>query len=410
MKAGLDSATDYRTHSTPKARQKMLYLTPYVPSSYGHGSAMRANFFLDILSEMYDIHLFVVHMYPKQCFHDRIEVLENRCASLTILPSGTSRGQIRSMLVASTGSGFDAVHVFRLCMAPLALHALSKLDHRPFLTIDVDDFESKSAMRVASFVASKGNAMAAWFRGVAFDFRNSERQFLPHFDHVYVSNPIDRNDVAAITGRDNVFVIPNAINIPVSRGFSRRPGSNTIAFLFVGTMHYLPNEDAVVYFCNEILPIIRDRLGGNFTFTIVGASPTNRVKELAGNAGVKVVEDVESVLEYYQNTDVAVVPLRLGGGTRVKILEACSYGVPVVATLLGAEGLSALDGKELLLAESTKQFAESCIRLAKDKPLRTQVGWAGYDWVLAHHSLATMREAVHKALESKTRSSKPKGT
>ncbi len=388
----------------------MLYLTPYIPASYGHGSAMRANFFLEIFSEMYDIHLIVFHMYPKQCLHDTLEVLRDRCASLTILPSGTAQGEIQSVLAKAASCRVDVVHLFRLCMAPLALHAVSKLDHRPMLTIDVDDFESKSAMRVASFVALEEYTVAAWYRGAAIDFQDKERQFLPYFDQVYVSNPLDREGVASITGRDNVFVIPNAINIPVSRGFSRRPASNTTAFLFVGTMHYLPNEDAVVYFCNDILPIIRARLDGNFTFTIVGASPTDRVIELTGNAGVKVVGDVKSVLDYYESADVAVAPLRLGGGTRVKILEACSYGIPVVATRLGAEGLSAIDGKELLLAESTTQFADSCVRLANDRPLRTRLGWAGYDWVLAHHSITTMRDEVHKALESRNRMVPSSGT
>ena len=125
-------------------------------------------------------------------------------------------------------------------------------------------------------------------------------------------------------------------------------------------MDWLPNVDAVIYFLIEVLPLIRDRLP-DATFTIAGRSPDARViKAVQGLAGVFVTGKVEDMRPYLWNSKISVVPIRIGGGTRLKIYECMAAGVPVVSTTVGAEGLRYHDGADIVIADSP---AYLCCRL-----------------------------------------------
>lgn len=155
---------------------------------------------------------------------------------------------------------------------------------------------------------------------------------------------------------------------------------------FTGVMDYPPNIDAAVWFCQAILPTVRARLP-EFVFKIVGRDPAPQVKALAGQQGVVVTGRVPEIAPQLAGTLAVLVPLRSGGGTRLKILEALALGRPVISTPLGAEGLDVVDGESILLAETAEQFATHLVALANSPELRARLARNGralvearYDW------------------------------
>jgi glycosyltransferase involved in cell wall biosynthesis len=180
-------------------------------------------------------------------------------------------------------------------------------------------------------------------------------------------------------------VSPNGFDTQSYQPLPLPPETTRPALLFVGSMSYEACVDAMVYFCQEILPRIRSQFG-DVDLWIVGRDPSQQVRQLDGN-GVHVTGRVADVRPYYQRSMVCVVPLRAGGGTRLKILEAMALGRPVVATSIGCEGLDVIDEEHLMIADSPEQFAEKTVRLLADATLRQRIGAnarrlvvSRYDW------------------------------
>lgn len=152
--------------------------------------------------------------------------------------------------------------------------------------------------------------------------------------------------------------------------------------LFTGTMDFRPNVDAVRWFASRVLPSIATQHPGA-RFEIVGRSPSPAVQTLAmNNPSVVVTGSVEDVRPYMSRATAFVIPMRMGGGVRLKILEALAAGVPVVSTGMGAEGTGLTDGRELLIADIPREFAGATLRLIEDAALRQRVAAAGREAVV----------------------------
>jgi glycosyltransferase involved in cell wall biosynthesis len=196
-----------------------------------------------------------------------------------------------------------------------------------------------------------------------------------------VSEP-DAAVARTLLGATAVSVIPNGVDTRYFAAAPRRvePG----ALLFTGRMSYEPNADAAVYFAEEVLPLIR-RECAHAQFHIVGAAPPAAVAALAADA-VVVHGRVGDVRPHFGNAEVVVVPVRAGGGTRLKVLEAAASAKAVVSTPLGVEGLAFEAGRDLLVAESAPAFATAVVTLLRDSSLRDALGERAratalqYDW------------------------------
>jgi glycosyltransferase involved in cell wall biosynthesis len=172
---------------------------------------------------------------------------------------------------------------------------------------------------------------------------------------------------------------------PASHGGGGSPadGRNLV---FTGSMDWLPNEDAMLYFCRDVLPLVRVEEPG-VTLTIVGRTPTPAVKKLAEDPAVTVTGRVDDVRPYMREAAVYIVPLRIGGGTRLKIFEAMSMARAVVSTTIGAEGLPVTSGVNAILADEPRHFARAVVDLMRDETRRHQIEAAAralvverYDW------------------------------
>jgi glycosyltransferase involved in cell wall biosynthesis len=162
--------------------------------------------------------------------------------------------------------------------------------------------------------------------------------------------------------------------------------------LLIGNMGYRPNVDSAVYFCREVLPLIRREVT-DARLCIVGINPVPAVRQLEGN-GVCVTGGVPDVVPYYKRSTVCVVPLRAGSGTRLKVLEAMALGRPVVSTSVGCEGLDVVGGEHILLADNSKRFAEQAVKLLTQNELRARIAAKAREFVVASYDWDAIAERL----------------
>jgi glycosyltransferase involved in cell wall biosynthesis len=179
---------------------------------------------------------------------------------------------------------------------------------------------------------------------------------------------------------------------------SERPSSSS-NLVFVGSMSYRPNVDAAEFFVRQVLPRIAREVP-DVTLSIVGAAPAPSVKRLAQDPRVRVTGLVDDVRPYYAAAAASVVPLRIAGGVRMKILEALALGSPVVSTAIGAEGLELEDGRDLLIADTPEQFADAAIRLLRDPQLRDRLARHGRATAVRRFSWDSVARALEAVYDS----------
>lgn len=210
-----------------------------------------------------------------------------------------------------------------------------------------------------------------------------ERDTCRAFNAVIAVSRADRDQMRDEFGVSEVYDVPTGVDTEYFRPLGNGPDPYNL--VFTGSMDWMPNEDAIIYFAEKILPQITRRMP-LVTLTVVGRNPSRRLKAIAdANNQIKVTGRVDDVRPFIDSASAYVVPLRVGGGTRLKIYEAMAMGKPVISTTIGAEGLPVADGKELLIADDPEAFAGAAIRLLSDARLRERVGRRARATVCAHH-------------------------
>jgi glycosyltransferase involved in cell wall biosynthesis len=200
-----------------------------------------------------------------------------------------------------------------------------------------------------------------------------ERDACRRFDRVVAVSEEDRLRMEREYGLSEVADVPTGVDTEFFRphGLERREPHNLV---FTGSMDWLPNEDAIQYFTKEILPLIR-RSVPDVSLTVVGRNPYPSLIELSKrDPSVIVTGRVEDVRPYMERAAAYIVPIRVGGGTRLKIYEAMAMEKPIVSTTIGAEGLPVRDGEELLLADEAETFASSVVRVLQDESFAQALG------------------------------------
>ena len=244
--------------------------------------------------------------------------------------------------LARLNTNFDLVHLDSIHM----VRYLETLGRPAHVIYDWHNIESEAMRRYAESTPSRVRKLYANL--TAGKLETLEREILTRaFGHIVCSDR-EREQLHQIAPSARVAIIENGVDCAYFSGLNSEPGRKRI--VFVGRMDYYPNIEAIIGFAHNTWPIVRDQLK-DLTLTIVGADPTVGVKSLAAIPGVEVTGTVPDVRPYYRDALAAVVPLRTGGGTRLKILEAMAAGVPVVSTPLGAEGLMVTPGADILISD-----------------------------------------------------------
>ena len=237
--------------------------------------------------------------------------------------------------------------------------------------------------------------------------RRVEREQCLRFDHVVAVSPEDAAVFRSAYGVERVSSVPTGVDTDFfhpSGTVERKPGS----IVFTGSMDWMPNEDGMAFFVDEILPRIEQAVP-EATLTIVGRNPTARVRSLAeGRARVTVTGTVPDVRPYLEAASVVVVPLRVGGGTRIKIYEAMGMERAVVSTTIGAEGLDVTDGEHIVLADDPASFADAVIALLRSPERAAAIGQAAAAHVRAHFGWASVAEQfAERCSAAASRSERP---
>ena len=241
---------------------------------------------------------------------------------------------------------------------------------------------------------------AYWTQQLAF--QRYERVLSPKFDAVTCTSDIDATVFQKHCVRDAIEIIPNGVDIThYQPDFSTEAPAHLI---YIGSMDWYPNEDAVGFFADEVLPRIQECVP-DVKFSIVGGNPSARVEKLAERKGIVVTGRVPEIKPYFAEATVFVVPLRIGSGTRLKILEALAMGKAIVSTSVGAEGLDLKDGEEIFIADESTVFADAVTRLLTDASLRREIGEKGrarverdYDWRSIGEKLHQLYTKILKTL------------
>lgn len=199
-----------------------------------------------------------------------------------------------------------------------------------------------------------------------------EREACRMFDAVIAVSPTDREQMRDEFGLAQVYDVPTGVDTDFFRPL--KTAREPFELVFTGSMDWMPNEDAIVYFIEKIMPRI-SQWNPQVTLTIVGRNPSARLKSIAETDNrVKVTGGVDDVRPFIGKASAYIVPMRVGGGTRLKIYEAMAMAKPVISTAVGAEGLPVRDGKDLLIANDPEDFALAVIRALDDCEFAAKLG------------------------------------
>ncbi len=385
---------------------KILMLTPQVPYPPRQGTALRNWGILRGLAAEHEISLLsfagpdqpleppteisalvqrvAIVPQPRRTTPARLrDLLTSRRPDLVLrLKSASFQAQLQSWLAAHP---FDWVMVEGLELT-LYLDALRSREHPPRVAFDDHNCEYLLQQRACTTDLRRPRrwigaaySLVQWRR-----LRRYEAALCRRADLVVAVSAADAAALRAIAPQVEPLVIPNGIAVAEYATFAEQESLAQPAFVFTGTMDFRPNVDGVLWFADEVWPRIRGALP-QAHFYIVGRRPHPRLAHLRDAPGIVLTGAVPDTRPYINAATVYVVPLWVGGGTRLKILEAAALGRAIVSTSLGAEGFPGAGGA-LVLADDPAAFAAACIRLAQNPAARVALAErarafvAAYDW------------------------------
>jgi polysaccharide biosynthesis protein PslH len=326
-----------------------------------------------------------------------LDYLRRMLRSAPFAVSKFTDSEVRRMVAASTEQGKFDVAVCDFLSASLNFPVTLRLPTVLFQ----HNVETALWQRLAR---SESNALRRLAYSLeARKMEKYERGALGRFHHIIAVSDQDRQQMLAMDPTCEITVVPTGVD---TTKYSPAPPAvaDPPRLVFLGSMDWEPNIDAVSYFCRDIFPRVRARFPKT-VFQIVGRNPHPSVKQLASPA-VEVTGTVPSVAEYLRDASLVIVPLRIGGGTRLKIFEAMATGKAVVATTIGAEGLAVESGRDLILADEAAAFADAIILLLSNAPLRRRYEEAAarlaaqYDWSIIVEQFAAALEQACRGVKA----------
>jgi glycosyltransferase involved in cell wall biosynthesis len=376
-------------------RGALLMLAPVMPSNRGNGLAMRAGFFLDAYSRRFDVDLVVAPVCGStdrctfaQARARRVEILDvDRTDSHYALVAAVQNPIVRleafrrygrPSLAASIGPAcgpvetligdirYDVVHVSRLYLAELAMPWILRDRDCTRIVLDCDENDALVYHRLAAMERRRQNLLAAaWAEAEAAAFARFAAAWLPKFDCIFAASHKEMKSLSVLGAR--TVVVPNVMQRTFARRRRRRGRLYTI--VFVGTLGYAPNADAVIWFVSRVWRRLERAMHGRVRLVIVGSNPPAAVARLRSQRGIVVTGTVADVARYYRDADLAIAPLRAGGGTRVKVIEAAAHGVPLVTTSFGVNGTTFQHQADVLIADNEISFLRACLLLVRNGSL-----------------------------------------
>ncbi len=388
---------------------RILFLTAQVPYPPQAGGALRTFGLIDGLHRVghhIDIMTFAEAGQPDPSSTPLAELCDQIITAE--LPLRTMQARLRDLLLTGQSdmsprvysaefvtllltqlsqAKYDLVHIESLEMATY-LPTIRKV--QPTLPTIYDSFNAEYDLQRLIFEIDRGTpsrwvgalySLIQWRRLISF-----ERSVCQKVNRVIAVSEADAEAFRKLAPGVAVHVVPNGIYAADYAHASQQLDLGPAALLFTGTMNYRPNVDAVMWFADDVLEAIRKFVPDTRLF-VVGNKPHGRLDGLRQRSDVEITGYVQDILPFLHNAAVYVAPLRVGSGTRLKLLQAMAAGCAIVSTPVGAQGLNVTPGEELMLADNREAFAQATITLLRDPVLRKRMGQAAqrlvceqYDW------------------------------
>ena len=407
--------------------RRLLLLTPQVPYPPHQGTTIRNYNLITNLAADFEVHLL--------CFQQAADnppsnsPLLRYCAVANSVPAPTRSLSGRAVTTLTSPSPdmalrlasktfqaqlgmlleryrYDLVQIEGIEMAPYGLwlvqHPLwrsaQQKENRPEIPIGrprlvFDDHNAEYVLQQRAWETDSRNVKrwhAAAYSYIQYNkLQRYERQVCQRCDRVIAVSDADRQALLRLDPNLQITVVPNGVDLDYYAAYSRlrdpqAPDYGPNALIFTGKMDFRPNVDAVVWFAQEVFPLIRQQTP-DARFVVVGKEPHARVQELASQPGVMVTGYVPDIRAHIAAAAVYVVPLRMGGGTRLKVLEAMAMRSAIVSTRLGCEGFPLEDDQVVAFADEPAAFAKAVVTLLRDPARRQRMGEAGRQFVEAHY-------------------------
>ncbi len=409
--------------SSGRTGLRVLMLTPGLPYPPEQGRSVRNYNLLRYLATRHRISLLSFaepgtrpeHIEHLRCLCERVETLPTPRRSgadrLRTLFSSTwpdmawrlaSQEYAEALKRWLAAERFDVLQVEGIELARYLLAGDALGPHRPLIVFDNHNAEyllQKRAfltdLRTSSRWPASLYSLVQWLR-----LRSFERRVCRAADRVVAVSEADARALRALDPTIRPAVVPNGVDLEHCRpGLPARTDLARPYLIFVGKMDFRPNVDAVLWFAERVLPHLWSRRP-DVRFCIVGQSPSRRLDVLRREPRITITGRVEDPRPYIAGADLYVVPLRVGGGTRLKVLEAMAMGQAIVSTGLGVEGLGVTDGQHLLLADDPRTFAARILELLDDPDRRRTLGAAARAFVEERYgweSIGPLLEGVYRS-------------
>lgn len=382
---------------------RMLLVTPFVPHpGVGHGTATVATHVVEYFHRR--------HSLTVACFsfsaHDRdlaqtlsATGVDVRALTFPYSPARAWAARVASLVTRTpyTTTLFD-VSVMRQLLTQL--FAESRFDVVQFDTtfagcyVDLVPAGTRTALVEIDFTVKplerryeheRSRIKRRWYRRELEAMRRYEPALCRRFDRVYAVSSEDRAALERLDPALHVGLFRYGAGAQLFQLPLKEHAGQVV--LFVGAFLHTPNVEAVSWLSESIVPLVKARVG-EARFTCVGADPPQALRRQAEAAGVTVTGRVPDVSAYLADADVGVVPLRSGGGVKLKTLEMMAAGRAIVTTPIGIEGIEAHDGEHVLVADTAEAFAAHIVRLLEDDGLRARLGRSARALALQHHQWA----------------------
>lgn len=388
---------------------KILHLFPYLPTPPNFGGALRV---YHILKHLYKNHDVTVAGFGTSGdlngFFQAFPGLENK-AHFLIRPWRKRFRRLIQLFSLFSGHSYWYTAVSSPALQQQIDHLLEVQDfdviQTEFPSMAIFDYSKSSAVKILDshnveydnfrrMSNLEGSIQRRFFYRLEFEkFYNEEIDVCKKQDAIFITSNRDRKLLDKDTPEVPKFVIPNGVDMSYFRPPEDKP--EPYSLVFTGMMGYVPNYEGILFFLDEIFPILQGKFS-HIKVYIVGKSPPEKLRRRATD-NIIVTGFVDDVRPYVWRSGVYVVPLNMGGGTRLKVLEALAMKIPVVTTSIGCEGIEVEHEDTALIADDPRAFAESVIRLIKDRKLRQRLSCNGYELVKKKYDWPVIGELMEQA-------------
>lgn len=395
---------------------KIIIISPFPPYPPDSGGRIRQWHMIKCLSEKHDLTLaFFINKGDETLMEGAFDGVCSDVAMVTHVGDTTPTGPqgipwpmraygvepMKSLLTRLAARRYDLLitefiymaqhrHLFA---APAILH-----EHNIESSIFRQYAEMPNADQAEIFGIRKD---ATFWKATWMMMRQYENKMWPQFDLRITVSELDKQEMDKRCTDGKSMVAENGVD---TSAFRLLPVQRSKKIMFVGTMNYYPNVDGALFLMQAIMPRIW-HLDPDIKLCLVGRNMPRRIYEQGGDSRIEIINDAPDIRDVAATCCVSVVPLRFGGGTRIKILEAFGLGLPVVSTSKGCEGLSGEDGRHLFIRDNPEDFAAAVVKLVNDNELSSQFRQSGRKLVEDRYDWHSIFEPVEKKIVELVRQS-----